>query len=90
MMSEDIMSTKDSYQNFGALLLQNNSKMVFEFSAHLGTILLPKEIQRILHMRFKIFSFSSKMITSNVELSRSELSKLHTQISIKISNINSP
>ena len=43
MMSEDIMSTKDSYQTFGALLLQNNSETVFVFSAHFGTIFLQKE-----------------------------------------------
>ena len=44
MMSEDIMSTKDSYQNFGALLLQNNSDTVFVFSAHFAQFFYKRKI----------------------------------------------
>ena len=62
MMSEDIMSTKDSYQTFGALLLQNNSEKVFVFSAHFGTIFLPKENSALFKQDLKAIVFQNFLI----------------------------
>ena len=60
MMSEDIMSTKDSHQTLGALLLQNNSRTVFEISAHFDTIFLPKKNSACFTHAFQNFLICKK------------------------------